>query len=71
LVTIGGNDLLAGLAADRGNGMLCFQQQLDAFPHPLPMRPVLLGTVYDPTFGDDSRNFLGIDARVARANFIG
>jgi hypothetical protein len=51
--------------------MLCFQQQLDAFLHPLPMRPVLLGTVYDPTFGDDSRNFLGIDARVARANFIG
>ncbi len=39
------------------------------FLHALPMRPVLLGTVYDPTFGDDSRNFLGVDARIARANF--
>jgi lysophospholipase L1-like esterase len=69
LVTIGGNDLLAGLAADRGNGMLRFQQQLDAFLHALPVRPVLLGTVYDPTFGDDSRNFLGVEARIARTNF--
>jgi len=34
----------------------------------LPIRPVLLGTVYDPTFGDDARNFLGIDARLARSN---
>jgi hypothetical protein len=29
---------------------------------------VLLGTVYDPTFGDDARNFLRWDARIARAN---
>jgi acyl-CoA thioesterase-1 len=69
LVTVGGNDLLAGLAADRGNGMFRFQQQLDAFLRTLPVRPVLLGTVYDPTFGDDSRNFLGVDARIARTNF--
>ena len=69
LVTIGGNDLLAGLAADRGNGILRFEQRLDVFLHALPMRPVLLGTVYDPTFGDDSRNFLGVDAGIARANF--
>jgi acyl-CoA thioesterase I len=68
LVTVGGNDLLAGLAADRGNGMVRFQQRLDAFLHALPVRPVLLGTVYDPTFGDDSRNFLDIDAHIARTN---
>ena len=24
--------------------------------------------MYDPTFGDDARNFLGIDARIARGN---
>lgn len=24
--------------------------------------------VYDPTFGDDSRNFLGVSAGIARAN---
>ncbi|SEO83292.1 SGNH/GDSL hydrolase family protein [Nitrosovibrio sp. Nv6] len=68
LVTIGGNDLLVGLAADRGGGIMRFRQQLEAFLHTLPVRPVLLGTVYDPTFGDDSRNFLAVDARIARAN---
>jgi lysophospholipase L1-like esterase len=69
LVTVGGNDLLTGLAADRGEGIACFQQQLDAFLQALPVRPVLLGTVYDPTFGDDSRNFLVTDARIARPSF--
>jgi hypothetical protein len=69
LVTIGGNDLLAGLAADRGEGIERFKQKLDAFLHALPVRPVLLGTVYDPTFGDDSRNFLNMDPRIARPNF--
>jgi acyl-CoA thioesterase I len=70
LVTIGGNDLLGGLAAARGGeGIQRFKQGLDAFLHALPMRPILLGNVYDPTFGDDSRNFLSVDARIARPNF--
>jgi lysophospholipase L1-like esterase len=69
LVTVGGNDLLGGLAADSGEGMKRFKQRLDAFLDALPVRPVLLGTVFDPTFGDDSRNFLSIDARIARPNF--
>jgi lysophospholipase L1-like esterase len=69
LVTIGGNDLLAGLAADRGEGIERFKQKLDAFLRTLLVRPVLLGTVYDPTFGDDSRNFLNVDPRIARPNF--
>ncbi len=68
LVTIGGNDLLAGLAADRGEGIERFKQRLDAFLRALPVRPVLLGTVYDPTFGDDSRNFLSVDPRISRSN---
>jgi acyl-CoA thioesterase-1 len=68
LVTIGGNDLLTGLAADRGGGMIRFERALDTFLRALPVRPVLLGTVFDPTFGDDSRNFLSIDARIARPN---
>lgn len=29
---------------------------------------MLVGNVYDPTFGDDRQNFLGIDPAVARAN---
>ncbi len=69
LITVGGNDLLAGLAADRGPGIGRFESQLEAFLRKLPIRPVLMGNVYDPTFGDDARNFLGIDASIARANF--
>lgn len=69
LVTIGGNDLLTGLAADRGGGIMRFERTLDAFLRALPVRPVLLGTVFDPTFGDDSRNFLSVDGRIARPNF--
>lgn len=68
LLTVGGNDLLRGLAGDTGPGLRTFARKLDAFLRALPIRPVLLGTVYDPTFGDDQRNFLGIEARVARAN---
>jgi hypothetical protein len=68
LVTVGGNDLLLGLAADSGPGIRAFEAALEDFLRSLPIRPVLLGTVYDPTFGDDRLNFLGMDPRVARAN---
>jgi lysophospholipase L1-like esterase len=68
LLTIGGNDLLGGLAIDGGPGIARFARHLDRFLRALPVRPVLLGTVYDPTFGDDARNFLPIDPRLARAN---
>ena len=34
----------------------------------LPIRPVLLGNVYDLTFGDDRRNFLGLEPAVGRTN---
>ena len=68
LVTIGGNDLLQGLIADTGPGMDTFATHLDAFLRDLPIRPVLLANVYDPTFGDDQRNFLGVDPGLARRN---
>jgi acyl-CoA thioesterase-1 len=68
LLTIGGNDLLTGLAADSGPKVKAFETSLNEFLRNLPVRPVLLGNVYDPTFGDDARNFLGIDARIARGN---
>lgn len=29
---------------------------------------MLLGNVYDPTIGDDRRNFVGVDPAVARTN---
>jgi acyl-CoA thioesterase I len=68
LLTVGGNDLLRGLAADEGPGLRSFERKLEAFLVGLRVRPVYLGTVYDPTFGDDSRNFLGVPASIARAN---
>ncbi len=68
MVTIGGNDLLTGLIVDRGPGITNFAAALDAFLKALPIRPVLLGNVYDPTFGDDARNFLGVDPALARSN---
>jgi acyl-CoA thioesterase I len=68
ILSVGGNDLLRGLAADHGPGVREFERKLARFLRQLPVRPVLVATVYDPTFGDDSRNFLGVDARIARAN---
>lgn len=68
LLTIGGNDLLRGLAADSGAGIARFEATLARFLRDLPVDRVLLGTVYDPTFGDDARNFLGVPAALARAN---
>ena len=39
--------------------MRAFEAALGDFLSGLRLGPVLLGTVYDPTFGDDARNFLG------------
>jgi lysophospholipase L1-like esterase len=69
LLTIGGNDLLAGLAMDPGPGIEVFGQTLLKFVIALPIRPLFLGNVYDPTLGDDSRNFLGVNPALARRNF--
>jgi hypothetical protein len=68
LLTIGGNDLIMGLIENRGPGLDAFARGLDAFLRDLPVRPVLVGNVYDPTFGDDARNFLGVDPALARRN---
>ncbi len=68
LLTVGGNDLIRGLAADTGTGMREFERSLSTFLESLPIWPVYIGTVYDPTFGDDSRNFLGVAPALARAN---
>jgi acyl-CoA thioesterase-1 len=69
ILTVGGNDLLQGLLADRGPGVDAFAMALDAFLRSLPIRPVLLGNVYDPTFGDDSLDFTGVEPTLARENY--
>jgi acyl-CoA thioesterase I len=68
ILTVGGNDLLRGLIVDRGPGIDAFAAVLDVFLRDLPIRPVLLGNVYDPTFGDDALNFTGVDPALAREN---
>ena len=71
LLTIGGNDLLAGLARDRGPGIEAFGRTLEKFVAALPIRPLFLGNVYDPTLGDDTRNFLGSRTRALLAGISG
>ena len=68
ILTIGGNDLLRGLLVDHGPGVTAFAAALDATVRALPIRPVLLGNVYDPTFGDDALDFTGVDPALARGN---
>lgn len=68
LLTIGGNDLLSGLVVDEGPGVDAFAAALDAFLRRLPVRPVFVGNVYDPAFGDDARRFLPVDTAVAWTN---
>ncbi len=47
-----------------------FVRKLTAFLDALPIRPVAVGTVYDPTFGDDDAAGGAFrDPRKARANF--
>jgi len=68
IITVGGNDLIRGLIRDGGPGIAAFQRDLEAFVRDLPIRPVFLATVYDPTFGDDERNFLGVEPAMGRRN---
>ena len=68
ILTIGGNDLLRGLLVDHGPGVVAFAEALDAVVRALTIRPVLLGNVYDPTFGDDALDFTGVDPALARGN---
>src|SRR5204862_4277955 len=66
LLTIGGNDLLSRPDMGQGKEMQRFAAALDTFLQALPIRPVFLGNVYDPTFGDDSLNFLGVEPSIVR-----
>jgi acyl-CoA thioesterase I len=68
LLTIGGNDLLIGLLDDPGPKIQAFARKLDHFLQSLPIRPVLIGSVYDPTFGDDELNVFGVDSDLGREN---
>jgi acyl-CoA thioesterase I len=59
LLTVGGNDILRGLSSAGGPDLADFALDLEEALRALPIRPVLIGNVYDPSFGDDANNFLG------------
>ena len=66
LVSVGGNDLLRGLLTDRGRGFEAFERKLTAFLEALPVHPVLIGNVYDPTVGNDQANFTSLPVKAVR-----
>jgi acyl-CoA thioesterase I len=68
LITIGGNDLIDRLFEDPGLGFAGFAATLELFLARLPVHPILLGNVYDPTFGQDDPEFFGWNPKRARAN---
>lgn len=62
---LGGRSLASGLGL-AGRLERKEAAALDAFARALPLRPVLLGNVCDPTFGDDARVARATHARVNR-----
>jgi acyl-CoA thioesterase-1 len=68
LLTIGGSDLFSNLLGDEGPGIEEFAQKLKNFLDALPIRPVLIATIFDSTFGDDSSNVFGDNPTLGREN---
>lgn len=66
ILTVGGNDLLRGLLIDPGPGLDAFAEALDRSVRDLSIRPVHIGNVYDPTFGNDALNFTGLPPTLVR-----
>jgi lysophospholipase L1-like esterase len=67
LLSIGGNDLLWSMGTATSPSPDRFAELLDDFLRNLAIRPVLIATIFDPTFGDDRRAFLDLDPRPVRA----
>jgi len=67
IITIGGNDLLDGMARD-SEKIKQFEEYLTNFLEEIAIRPVFIGTIYDPTLNDDKLNFIGGDPKILREN---
>jgi len=66
LFTIGGNDLLQELVGEDPPALCDFEERVAAALGHLRHARILIGNVYDPSFGDDQRNFLDVDPTPAR-----
>jgi lysophospholipase L1-like esterase len=65
ILTIGGNDILKSLRNPQE--LATFEDDLASFVRALPIRPILLGNVYDPSMGDDANNFLDLAPATVRS----
>jgi acyl-CoA thioesterase-1 len=67
LLSVGGNDLIAGLLDADDRAFSQFGESVDGVLGQLPSASVFVANVYDPSLGDDARAFLGgVDPAVAR-----
>lgn len=66
ILTIGGNDLLQGLVTRDNRAFTAFEETLRRALSALGHARLFVGNVYDPSFGDDSNNFVGVEPSVAR-----
>ena len=66
LVSVGGNDLLEGLVLGGDREFRAFASTLRAALVPLRHARLFVANIYDPSFGDDQRNFLALAPDVAR-----
>ncbi len=67
IISIGGNNQLRGLVNGIGS-FEEFESKLKECIELIPIRPLIIGNVYDPTFGDDSKNFTSHDVKKGRKN---
>src|SRR5262249_6653542 len=65
ILTVGGSDIIVNLESP--HGLEGFEKHLETFVRALPIRPVFLGNVYDPSLGDDANNFTGLPPAEVRA----
>jgi hypothetical protein len=66
MVSIGGNDLLQALVDVSDADLDVFPRRVRSALESLKQTRLFVANVYDPSFGDDSNNFLGVDPAVAR-----
>ncbi|OLB88208.1 MAG: hypothetical protein AUI15_28145 [Actinobacteria bacterium 13_2_20CM_2_66_6] len=66
MLSIGGNDLLQALVAGNEADLDTFPRRVRGALESLKHSRLFVANVYDPSFGDDSNNFLGVDPAQAR-----
>lgn len=66
IITVGGNDLIRGMTWTVEELGEMFESEYREFLGRIAVKPLLIGNIYDPTFGDDRASFLPDEARNVR-----